>query len=442
MKIEFRKNMKNNLALKQNIKFLCLGIVLTLNMSNAEAQTDLNGITYKFAEFYKSNQADSIFNMFSREMKNALSVEGTRQFIFQLKQQLGNITKSRTVPTIDSTFRDYRLSFEKPLVEISLIVKGGLIEGIRQKEAETDHSGAMHNESPDNYLISNSVGTLKATITLPEQKGRVPVVLFIAGSGPTDRNMNQGNSLKTNAFLMLAKGLAKNGIASVRYDKRGVGKSTISKNSSDIRMQDLISDADLFIQELKKDNRFSQVIVLGHSEGALIGLLASISTNPTAFISLCGYSNDIGSLLRKQLKEVVSANELLIATEVLDSLSVGKLVNRQFSPTLASIFNKSAQTYIMSSMKYNASHEIKKIQIPALIVGGTTDLQIGIDEAYALANARPEAKLRLISGMNHVLKQTPADRNLNLQSYNNPETILHPDLLPILVDFITKTASK
>src|SRR4051794_11632517 len=129
--------------------------------------------------------------------------------------------------------------------------------------------------------------TLHSTLLLPKHMSKaMPIVLMISGSGPTDRN---GNSPmlpgKNNSLLMLAEGLASNGIASLRYDKRGIGESAAAMVSeADLRFETYVDDAVSWCEQLRKDARFSKVIIAGHSEGSLIGMLAAKRCNADGFI--------------------------------------------------------------------------------------------------------------------------------------------------------------
>lgn len=403
----------------------------------AIAQTTKNQTVSKFTKFYKSNQADSLFGLFSSELQTALKIEGTQKLISQLKAQLGEIVKVKEEGITEGKYLQYRLSFERPLVDMMLTLTGDTISGIHQKAVEVDKNDPTELESPDNYSVNNANGSLAGTLTLPKNTGKVPVVLMIAGSGPTDRNMNQGQALKSNSFLMLADSLAQNGIASVRYDKRGVGKSITAISSSLAKLDDFIDDADLFIAKLKADARFSKVIVLGHSEGAAIGLISSIRQSPAALISLCGYESNMADIVKKQIKPIASPAEFKIVTEILDSLNSGKIIKRAVPKNLEIILNPSALSFIMSTIKYNSSLEIAKIKIPVLVIGGTTDLQVGIDEAKHLAAANSKkCTLKIIPEMNHVLKHVGSDREKNFQTYNNPEIPIHEDLTKSIAQFI------
>ena len=150
--------------------------------------------------------------------------------------------------------------------------------------------------------LETKTGKIEGSLLCPRNAEKVPVVLIIAGSGPTDRNGN--NPMMTNNSLkMLAEGLFKNGIASVRYDKRGIGESTVAGlKESDLRFENYVEDAESWVALLKKDKRFSEVIILGHSEGSLIGMIAASKDNVDRFISIAGVGTTAGEILREQLK--------------------------------------------------------------------------------------------------------------------------------------------
>jgi pimeloyl-ACP methyl ester carboxylesterase len=414
--------------------FLLLGCVIIL--CSAHAQT--NKTVVKFNKFYTANQPDSIYQLFTAQMKAALKVNGTRQLITQINTQLGEIVGMREISPKINGVTDFRLSFERPLVEIALMIKKDSIAGILQKSVPTKTVAVVDNESPDNFYIDNSIGKLYGTLTLPNDKKKVPVVLMIGGSGPTDRNMNQGQGLSTNSFLLLAKGLAENGIASLRYDKRGVGSSMGAVKGPNLTLDDFINDANLMVSKLASDDRFSHIIVLGHSEGAAIGLMTSIMTMPAAFISFSGYENDMVSLIGEQLRPALTPQDYKIYTELADSLKAGKIVNRRLSATLAPIFTTTSQVFLSSTIKYDQSKEIQKLKIPILVIGGTTDLQIQAEAAKRLAAKNHRATLKIITEMNHVLKKAPSDRLSNLATYNNPSLPLHEDIIPVIVTFLKK----
>lgn len=283
--------------------------------------------------------------------------------------------------------------------------------------------------------LKTAAGDISGTLTLPDRKGS-PVALIIAGSGPTDRN---GNSMFTNnnSLQMLARALANAGIASVRFDKRGVAKSTQAlKNEADLRFEDYIKDAAAWIQLLKKDKQFNGVIVIGHSEGSLIGMVAAATAGAKKFVSIAGTARPIDEILMEQLQ--ASSKELHdMSVPIVDSLKKGLLVNN-VDKKLATIFRPSVQPYLISWLKFNPQKEIKKLNMPVLLVQGTNDIQVPVEDAKLLSAAKPAAQLRLIQNMNHVLKQVEGDRAANAATYKDPNLPLSPGLVDAITGFIRK----
>ena len=281
-----------------------------------------------------------------------------------------------------------------------------------------------------------SEGTLYGTLLLPDSKNS-PVALFISGSGPTDRDGNQHN-LKNNSLKMLAESLQSHGISSLRYDKRAIAESKIKDlDESELRFEDYVEDASAWLKWLKETGRFSKFVVIGHSEGSLIGMLAAQNSGADKFISLAGPGKSADKILKEQLSEqrIIS----YLANPLIDELVLGKTVKVPFySLSLKTLFRPSVQPYLISWFKYDPSIEINKLKIESLIIQGTTDIQVNVEDAYLLANANDRAELRIIEGMNHILKNSSMSRIENLSSYNKPDLPINEEIIGEIVTFLTK----
>lgn len=284
--------------------------------------------------------------------------------------------------------------------------------------------------------LQTAEGVLSGTLVqgIPLQKVATTVALLISGSGPTDRDGNIP-SMTNNSLKMLAEELAAKGISTVRYDKRGIGKSKDAvKAEVDLRFENYISDATGWVKLLQKDPRFNKVAVIGHSEGSLIGLEAALATNPAAFISISGPAHSADSILLMQ----VAQQPDMVKTEVqsiLKELQQGKEVKR-YSPYLEALFRPSVQPYLISWMKYTPAADLKKLKTKTLIIQGTTDLQVPVSEAKLLAKAKPDSKLVVIEGMNHILKSAPADPQQNVATYSDANLPLAKELVPAIIGFL------
>ena len=286
----------------------------------------------------------------------------------------------------------------------------------------------------EEITLKTKTGDIKGSLLLPSNSEKASVVLIISGSGPTDRNGNNPIMIN-NSLMMLANGLKKNGIASVRFDKRGIGES---KNSgleeSDLRFENYVNDVKGWIDLLKESNRFSEIIVLGHSEGALIGMIASQKIEVEKFISVAGAGNSAGDIIREQLKAQppVVLNQSL---PIIEKLENGETVEN-VPQMLYALFRPSVQPYMISWLKYNPQIEIAKLNKPVLIIQGTTDIQVSVSDANKLALANKKAKKQIIEGMNHILKEAELDRQKNIQTYSMPDLPLKKDLIEFIVKFI------
>ena len=96
------------------------------------------------------------------------------------------------------------------------------------------------------------------------------------------------------------------------------------------------------------------------------------------------------------------------------------------------------QKYLMSYFKYVPLRVVKVMKVPILIIQGTTDIQVSVADAEKMKKAKSDATLVIIKGMNHIMKEAPADKDLNMETYSNPTLPLKTELIPAIVDFIKK----
>lgn len=300
-------------------------------------------------------------------------------------------------------------------------------------------SCAAHAGSYTERAVTQTVagGTLYGTELMPEGGARVPVVLLHSGSGPTDRDGNsEAASLLNNSLRMLAESLAQQGIATVRYDKRGVASSAgTAKEESDLRLDSYVDDAVLWMRQLRADQRFSRVVMAGHSEGALIAMLACQRARADACVSIAGAGHPLADILRDQLKPKLPPALAGDNERILVSLEQGKQVE-DVPPQLMMLYRPSVQPYLISSFRNDPRKAIAALKMPVLIVQGTTDIQVAEKEARSLAAAAPAAKLVIIEGMNHVLKMVPSDPARQRDSYSNPDLPLAPRLGEAVATFV------
>ncbi|MFM7511176.1 MAG: alpha/beta hydrolase family protein [Bacteroidota bacterium] len=281
-------------------------------------------------------------------------------------------------------------------------------------------------------------GTLSGTLFTPRGIIKPPVVLIIAGSGPTDRD---GNSTmikgKNNSLLQLADSLTKYCIASLRYDKKGIGKSQVrGLKEENMRFEDGATDALACINWLREKG-FKKIYIAGHSEGSLVGLVAAQQTKLKGFISIAGAGRPIDQVLREQINSGGGPDSIkLLANRYLDTLLAGQRIAKP-NPILFSIFRPSVQPYMISWLRYDPSKLVQGLRCPVLLVQGNKDIQVQVADALLLQKARPSAGLAVIENMNHIFKlvtsTNPAD---NIKSYSDPALPIASSLVQELIKFI------
>ncbi|MBU5437351.1 lysophospholipase [Tissierella sp. MSJ-40] len=287
----------------------------------------------------------------------------------------------------------------------------------------------------EEYNLELEEGIIHGTMTLPKKWNNSTVALIISGSGPTDRDGNNPISGKNNSLKMISESLAEEGITSVRYDKRGIGASKgLVEKEEDLIFEDYISDAISWVNRLREDKRFNKVIIIGHSEGALIGATAAYESNVDGFVSIAGMGYSAYDTLKRQLEDQ-PGDIYNRSIPLLEELNKGNLIKNP-PEDLYSIFRPSVQPYIISWFKYDPVEEISNIKVPILILQGDNDIQIGVEDSEILHSGNPNSKLVIIEGMNHILKDSPKDREKNMATYNKPDLPLNEELIRELTNFI------
>jgi len=266
------------------------------------------------------------------------------------------------------------------------------------------------------------------------------IVVLIAGSGPVDRNGNLPTmNITNNSLKFLSQGLAKKGISVFSYDKRLFPlMNSKDFDESQLSFEDFINDAIDVVKYFQHQNEYSfqerKIIIAGHSEGSLIGMIAGNKTKIDAFISISGAANSIDVILEQQIS--ASSPTLLDETkQILSELKKGNSIEVD-NPFLQPIFRSSVQPYLISLLKYNPQEELSKLNCPVLIIGGTADFQIKTSEAELLRKVQPNASYIIIKNMNHVLKKVK-NFQVNHSSYNNPSLPIAPELIKNIVTFVS-----
>lgn len=284
--------------------------------------------------------------------------------------------------------------------------------------------------------LNTGNGVLYGSLLLPQQATPPPVVLIIAGSGPTDRDGNNPAGGRIDNLKRLAQLLAGEHIASVRFDKRGVAASQpATPDERNLSVEAYVADTVAWAHKLKADPRFGPLILLGHSEGALIATLAAEQAGASAVISLSGSGRPVAEVIREQLAQRLPPAQLAQGTALLDSLQAGQ-TSLNVPVPLRQVFRPTVQPYLISLLRQDPAAAFAQLKVPALIIQGRNDVQVDVADAELLKAAKPDAQLVLIDGMNHTLRISPRDISGQRETYQNPELPLARELGQRIVAFI------
>jgi pimeloyl-ACP methyl ester carboxylesterase len=284
--------------------------------------------------------------------------------------------------------------------------------------------------------LDTGTGELFGTLLLPKSAKPVPVVLIIAGSGPTDRDGNNSDGGRNDSMKRLALILAKHNIASVRYDKRGVAASRpATPDERDLSIEKYVDDAVAWSAKLKTDTRLGPLILMGHSEGALVATLAAERAGAVALISVAGTGRPVDQVVREQLQDRLPPALLARSEQLIEEIKAGKTDDDVPEP-LQVVFRPSVQPYLISLFRQNPTAAFGQLHIPTLIIQGRNDMQVGVGDAELLHKAKPDSQLAIIDGMNHVLRIVPMDIKRQLASYKDPQLPLASEVTDRILKFL------
>lgn len=262
-----------------------------------------------------------------------------------------------------------------------------------------------------------------------------PLILIIPGSGPTDRDGNNPLGVTSASYRLLAQALSAQNVATLRIDKRGMFSSkAATPDANKVSIADYVSDVHAWVKTLQAKTKRKCVWLLGHSEGSLVALAAAQKqAGICGVISVAGGGRKLGAVMREQFTQnPANAPILPDALRVIDELEAGRRVEvNKMHPALQGMFAPQVQGFFIDLFAQDPAALAAALKLPILIAQGDHDLQVKVADAQALAIAQPKAKLLIVPGMTHVLKQvaddTPAANFATYSDVNAPVSKLLVD---------------
>ena len=306
--------------------------------------------------------------------------------------------------------------------------------------------------------------TLAGTLTLPNGKGPFAAAVLVAGSGPQDRDDTISNH---KPFLVLSDYLTRKGIAVLRYDKRGIPKSTGSLD--DATTLDLASDAEAAVAFLKsrKDIDAARIGIIGHSEGAIIAPYVAARSKDIPWLVLLAAPATKGQDTLLKQSELIARAGSLTEPQIVASLSFDEeaynLVRQEKDPdklnmkllelikstgmdsalppvALEQQLRTLTSPWFRFFLDYDPLPSLQKTTCPVLVLYGQKDLQVPpkvnmplVQKAFADAGNK-NADIRQLAELNHLFQHaysgSPAE-------YAAIEETFSPEALQAISDWLT-----
>jgi len=263
-------------------------------------------------------------------------------------------------------------------------------------------------------------------------------MILIPGSGPTDREGDNGAGVSGGIYRQLAQQLAAKGVTTLRIDKRGMfGSRAAIANPNAVTIADYVADVRGWTRFLRARGK-ACVWLAGHSEGGLVALAAAQQPGGICgLILLAAPGRPLGAVLRAQLRPKLPPAMFASADAAIARLERRKRVDPATLPApLAPLFNAGVQGFLIDLMAIDPARLAAATRLPMLVVQGGTDLQVGVDDARLLAAAHPGARLVIIPGINHVWRQAPLAPAANAATYRDPRIPIDPAVTRAIAAFV------
>jgi pimeloyl-ACP methyl ester carboxylesterase len=441
---------------------------------------DITGKWNGTAKIGEDKEIGFIFNIENTENKYVTNIEIPTQRVSGLKPQ--KTTFKNGVLFIDGANLGIKYegkfnkntqqiegTFTESLNALPLILKRDKIKIEKaNKRPQEPVKPYPYNEEEVVFENEEAHISLSGTLTLPRNNGKSPVIILISGSGPQDRDETVANH---KPFWILADYLTRQGIAVLRYDDRGFGKST--GNFSSATTKDFSTDVLSAVNYLKSrtDIDSNNIGLIGHSEGGIIAPLAANQTKDVSFIVLLASTGILGSELsliqsktmrsfpvpdedayeqaiRKAIKIAASDKEIsaikseltthynTTITPILKPL-VGD--DAKVSEIIKGLIEMRTTPWIRYFYNYNPANEIEKLSIPVLSLNGTNDTQVsaeinqkGIKDAL-IKGKNKDYKVIALDGLNHFFQESKTGK---MDEYSKIEQTFSPIALKEISNWV------
>ncbi|RPG34966.1 MAG: alpha/beta fold hydrolase [Muricauda sp. TMED12] len=457
-----------------------LSVLTLLFLSIGIHAQDISGRWNGTVQISEDKSIEFVFNISTDENGHKTIIDIPSQRVAGLKPQNTSfkdgvlfIDGANLGITYEGTFYENAQQFKGNFTEgantLPLNLKQGELKSVvKNNRPQEPVKPYPYNEEEVVFENSEANVSLSGTLTLPRKNKKSPVVILISGSGPQDRDETVANH---KPFWILADYLTRQGIAVLRFDDRGVGKST--GNFSEATTADFSTDVLSAVAFLKTrpDIDSNNMGLIGHSEGGIIAPLAANQTKDVSFILLLASTGIPGSeislmqsismrpfpvpneaayeqAIRKAIAIAASNKELsVIKSELLEHYNatitpiLKPLVgdDEKVSQIINGLIETRTTPWVRYFYNYNPADEIEKLDIPVLSLNGTNDTQVvaeinqkGIKDAL-IRGKNKDFKVLKLEGLNHFFQESETGK---MEEYSTIEQTFSPIALKEISNWI------
>ena len=413
-------------------RFLLIGLLFLSLTACASEETSSSSFDAKaFTETLLQGDASSLYDKyeFTEELKDALGDSGLQLISVQL-EALGDLEVIEEVKVTEAQgYTVYSVPCRHTYQNFDLVIsidQDGKIAGIvmgNYSNSEASDLTFLNNEEisfGDEYLING-------TLTTPKIGGPFPYVILLSGSGPNDRDETIGPN---KPLEDIANGLAKNGIASLRFDKRTYSYPIECAKDIYFTLEDeYIEDTIAAYNFISERDDVSAIYILGHSLGGQILPLVAQEIEVDGLIYLAAPARDFVDLLEEQINYLETVKESDLSQYKNEIARLKELDNLSEDDFLLGAY----KTYWLDLLNYNQVEEAKNLDIPQFFLQGEEDYQVSMEDFAIWKENLPNATFKSYPGLTHIF--TEGKREMGPNVYMN-KTKVGDEVIEDIVDFI------
>ncbi|WP_215492253.1 alpha/beta hydrolase family protein [Fenollaria sporofastidiosus] len=424
--------------MKRKVLVLLL-IVMSLSLISCAKKIDdtkAKDIAESCMQSLRDSDGKALFKAAKLEGQKQITEEDYQRSLDLTMQKLGKFIKSNTEDFIYKDDRFILTSYDefeyRDATSIIELDKAGTM--VNSYFVLTNPKCEVNDDFEEKpFTLNNGTAKMYGIICKPKNPSTKAIVVMLQGSGPQD--MDETIGLAGNKpFKDIAHGLAKLGIATLRYDKRYVNNAAVDYTID----EEIISDAKKVIDGLKEDKEYDEVYLLGHSLGAMVAPKIAREEGLKKVAMLSASTMKFTDIIYNQQLEYLNSGAVGQAAAEFQKKELDKIkkqIDEMTEKTKGNFFSMPA-SYVYSVNQVSPVEDIKAAEFDVFIAHGSKDFQVKKDELDKFEkalNGREHVIYKLYEGLNHMMMPEDSDK-FSMDIYDKPNNV-SDDVINDLAEF-------